>query len=67
MLRFQYHFFLHKQLWDQLKNQINYSLVLRAANNGSNSILTILQILHSSHARQNRPCLLRCEVVHNDI
>ena len=51
---FQYHF-LHKQLWDQHKNEISYSVELRAAaDNGSNSILTIFQILQSCHARQNR-------------
>ena len=44
--------FLHKPLWDKLNNQISCSLVLRAANIGSNSILTIFQILQSCHARK---------------
>ena len=45
-------FFWHKPLWEKLKNKISCSLVLRAASNGSNSILTIWQILQSWCTRQ---------------
>ena len=44
--------FWHEPLWHKLNNKISYSLVLRAANNGPNSILMILQMLQFCHARQ---------------